>query len=997
MRIFYMFYGERTFPFSRRMQARKRFGKSFFALSPLRRELLENSLRVLFSRSYEKLSPLSAVAYVTAEPVPFEARESGTKTPVILNQPWAKNVFDCAWIHVTGSVPQGENVVLLLNLGGEGLVVTSDGVEKQSITNFASQFDYSLGLPVKRVVFPDGLTVGGEADFWVDAAANDLFGTTHDNYRVRDLCVAKCNENIRALAYDLQVLLSAYDFAPDSDFSASICKVAKSILANARNLTEENAQALRLTLTPLLERVNDKPAFEYGAVGHAHLDLAWLWPLRESYRKSARTFASQLLNIERYDDYIFGASQAQLYDWVRTMYPRLYERMREKVRENRWELQGATWVEMDSNLVSGESLIRQFRYGKEYFLREFGEDMKILWLPDSFGYSACLPQVMKLANVPYFLTQKMSWNTVTRFPYHTFKWRGLDGTEVFAHMLPESTYNGPCNGERAEFGEHNYSERKISDKSIMLFGIGDGGAGPGFEHLEREKRLADLKGLPKVTPRKALDTMRLLDDGKTNYPTHQGELYLEKHQGTYTTRAANKRDNRRAEFALRNYELLAAMATERGKSLPISMMRLEELWKEILLYQFHDILPGSSINRVYEETAVRYAAILGELDSATNSLLSELFGKGKFNFTGAPVVVRESGRKLVVAPYSFAPESEAVDDTLSAVANGNTLENELVRITFKDGRITSYYLKESGKELVASGGTFGDFVFYADNGDCWDYKRHYARSKRGSAKCVSFKTETEGAVARAVSVFSHGSTSIVETAELASGETALKLSLDVSYHSEHECVRFDFATAVKAARCAFNVQFGHLYRSTTENTPAEKAQFEVSGQKFVDLTGDGLGLSLINDGKYGYRCKGNVISVSLVRSPTYPGKQVDLGKHEINFVLLPHLNPLGKETYDAAYALNNPPRAVDGKGETSGKFCEVSDGNIVVEGVRLNEDSIVLHCYNSSEEEKTAKITMPERRATAEVGVLGDVLSELSDGEITFRPFELKLVKFERA
>lgn len=1018
-----MFYGTRTRPFVRRMQARKNFGKSTSVLSPLRRELLENALQKLFAASYQKIGDLHAVAFVTAEPVPFSERETGTEVALSVNKAWAKNIFDCAWVHITGDMPKACNPVFLLDLGGEGLVVDRDGVEKRAVTCFSSDYDYTLGLPVKKEVPTDGLVIDGKIDFWVDAAANDLFGKKNDNFLVRELTVAEKRENVRALAFDLQVLLSAYDFAPDSDYSAEICKFALQTLKNSGEITDETAAELRKKTRVLLETKNPESAFEYGAVGHAHLDLGWLWPIRETYRKGARTFATQLSYMDEFDKkcgedgqykdfrYIFGASQAQLYSWMKEKYPRLYSRVQQRAAENRWDVQGATWVEMDSNLVSGESLIRQFRYGKEFFQREFGQNMQILWLPDSFGYSACLPQVMKLAGVPYFLTQKMSWNTVNKFPYHTFKWIGLDGSEVFAHMLPDNTYNGPCNGERAEFGVRNYAERKISDKAVMLFGIGDGGAGPSEEHVEREMRLADLRGLPRITPRKALDTLKLLDNG-TDYPVHKGELYLEKHQGTYTTQANNKKNNRRTEFALSNLEQVCAMCVRAGTELPMSKERIEALWQEILLYQFHDILPGSSINRVYEECDVRYAAILDEINLAIQKGLGSLFGKGWYNFTGAAAPVRflRGGKqyKLIVPPYSFAGEdsAEEITEERRCRAGKDFLENDRVRILFKSGIISSYLLKgakaesdaSSGGdvELVRENGLFGEFRFYPDKGDCWDFKKHYRRIS-SKPRLVTFQTDCAGATARAVSYFVHGNTVIKQTVALFEGDVSASVDLEIDYKSERECLRMNFMTAIKSERCAFNVQFGHLYRPTTENDSVEKAQFEVSGQKFVDMTGADFGVSVVNDGKYGYRCKGGDIDVTVVRSPRNPATKVDVGSHHVRFSVVPHLSPLGKETYDAAYVLNNPPFAVNGNGSAQDAFATVSDGNVFIEGVSVEDDSVVLHCYNSSEKPVVAAVTLAGQSPEAAVGIAGFELPDGQSGNTAeFRPFELKLLKFTK-
>lgn len=656
------------------------------------RERIDAMIEFLFEKAYTPVAELNIeAAYVSREPLKFEERFSGRKMENIkVGDVWAEHNFDCAWFHITSRVPSsidGKKIVYLLNLGGEGLICRADGTAVQSITCSASEFEYSLGFPVKQVV--DNFSENGVIDFWVDAAANDLFGNLKNKAVVEEACVAVCNENIRALAYDLQVLISVYDTNRNA-YTENIFKMCKELLSSYKNITDEKAAEIRKSIEPLLKEKNNGNQFEYFAVGHAHLDLAWKWPIRESKRKGARTFSTQLHNIKKYPDYIFGASQAQLYDWIKEDYPQIYERVLDAAKTPNWDVQGATWVEMDSNLISGESLIRQFYYGKKFFREEFGQDMKILWLPDSFGYSACLPQVMKLAGVPYFLTQKMSWNTVNKFPYHTFKWQSPDGSEVFAHMLPDETYNSPIKGTRLKFGEQNYQERAISNNSMLLYGIGDGGAGPGYEHIERMHRFNDLAYMPKITPKKALDSFKILDDGKTDYPTHIGELYLERHQGTYTTQSKNKKYNRKCEFALKNYEYLMLLAKERDMDIPISGEELEKIWKEVLLYQFHDILPGSSIDRVYDESVARYENILARLNEGIENLSNQLFGKGLLNLNS----FSQSGIFKIngdwyyadVPAMGFAPvlQMKKVEEFTVKVTN-NTIENEKLYVQFENG------------------------------------------------------------------------------------------------------------------------------------------------------------------------------------------------------------------------------------------------------------------------------------------------------------------------
>ncbi len=964
---------------------------------------LEELTDKLFENAYTKLCDLSCTAYVTSEPLPFEEKENGRKIELAINGKWAEEVFDCAWFHITGKIPEDydkNDLVFLINCGGEGLIYDLDGNPKQAITCYASDFDYTLGKPEKKVVLTDGLTDGDSIEFWIDCAANDLFGKMKNESRMELLCVAKKNEQTRALAYDLQVLTSVSDYTKDKEFSDLIVSTLTEAVAVYETVDESNAAEIRAKIAHLWDNKNTEEAFTYYAIGHAHLDLAWLWPIRESKRKGARTFTTQFMNIARYPDYIFGASQAQLYQWVKECYPDVYKKVQELAKTKNWDVQGATWVEMDSNLIGGESMIRQFFYGKKFFLEEFGQEMKIFWVPDSFGYSACIPQVMKLADVPYFLTQKMSWNTVNKFPYHTFNWQGLDGTQVFAHMLPDNTYNGPVRADFLDAGEKNYQERAISDKAMMLFGIGDGGAGPGFEHIERMHRLADLKGMPKVKPMKSLEFFKLLDDG-TQYPTHKGELYLEKHQGTYTTQSKNKKYNRKCEFSLRNYELLAYLASAKGVAAPIGKDELDNIWREILLYQFHDILPGSSINRVYEESVARYEIIYARLNDAIAELSKALCkGKGWLNLTSYNYTktLENDGKwySVNVPAIGFAGVDSAEEITaFSATAGADFIENDKVKVTFKDGLIVSLFDKSLGKELIKAEAGANLFSMYTDVGDCWDIKPVDYQKDKTDAVCTAFETGVCGAKAYAKVAYKVCDTEVWQTISITDNSALVTFETKVNFVAKEQMLRAAFPVNIKTETAKFNIQFGHIERKTTENDSWDTAQYEVSGQKFVDFSQGDYGISLIDDCKYGYRCKGDVIDIDLIRAPKDgPGENVDQGENFITYALYPHAGELGTDTYREAYILNNPPIFVDGAGDTANGLYKSDNENIVLESVKIPEDKngLLLRLYNASESAQSVTVGFEGRKVTETVNVPEKSLAPC-DGSLTFNPFELKIVR----
>lgn len=965
----------------------------------------------LFDRSYTVTGLLECTAYISDEPLKFEDRLSGRRVELPIGGKWAEKVFDCAWFHITGRLPidcrEGETV-FIINCGGEGLVYDRFGDPKQSVTCCASDFDYSLGVPVKRIVlFDESLRSGGDADFWIDCGANDLFGKMKNESRMSELYIARENHDIRALAFDMQVLLTVVDYSPDKAFADEISPALNAIIEKGVE-TEEEARAARSSLRQLLEQKNTSDAFTYSAVGHAHLDLAWLWPLRESVRKGARTFSTQIRNIKRYPDYVFGASQAQLYQWIKDGYPVVYERVKALAKTPNWDVQGSTWVEMDSNLIGGESMVRQFFYGKKFFKEEFGLDMKVFWVPDSFGYSACLPQVMKLAGVPYFLTQKMSWCSYNKFPYHSFYWKGLDGSEVLSHMLPEDTYNSPVRGDFLTHGEKNYRQRDISDISMMLFGIGDGGAGPGYEHIERAERYKNLRGMPKVRMEKSAEFFRRFDDGRTPYPTYSGELYLERHQGTYTTRSANKYYNRKCEFCLRDYELLMPLARQNGIEPPISHEKLEEIWKEVLLYQFHDILPGSSINRVYDESVKRYGEIYNDLTASIKQILLKLctartvVNLNSFPYTCNMKIDGKWHRISVPALGCAAVADDSMLSSFTASCGYNFIENDRLRVVFTDGFISSIYDKTLEREFITAGRLGGVISQYTDDGDCWDMtdaKADYIQTKR-DARCVEFRTGVDGAQAFARIKYNVGGCSFSQRFYIIDGSPALRCELVIDNNVNRSMLRLAFPFAVETDECSFNIQFGHIRRRMTENNSVETAQFEVSGQKFADMSGDGYGVSLINDCKYGYRCKHGVIDLNLVRSPAGgPGTDVDLGSQTILYSVLPHAGTLGADTYGEAYLLNNP-LIVTGKGKNAVSdrqgFFSSDNGNIILESIKEAEDGdgIIVRFYNCSEDNQNAVVSITGFTPAAIVDIPENNISPKTDGALSLHKFELINIRF---
>ncbi len=428
---------------------------------------------------YVPVAELAATAWITSEPVSFEERCTGQEKKIVLEEKWG-NLWDCAWFNFTGEVPRDvvdKKVVLLIDVSGEGCIFDEQGCPVRGLTNGSSVFDRSLGEPGKRVVqFLDKSEGGEKVDLWMDAGCNDLFGTLQYNGILKEAHIATCNQEMRQLYYDFAVLYELMENLSEEEARYhSILYTLNDAAKVMRNYTIEEAKKARTILEPELAKNGGDPSLTISAIGHAHIDLAWLWPIRETIRKGARTFSTVLELMDRYPDYVFGASQPQLYQWMKDRYPLLYDKIKERIAEGRWEAQGAMWVEADTNISGGEALVRQCLYGKRFFRNEFDKDMKVLWLPDVFGYTGSLPQILKKSGVDYFMTIKLSWSEHNRFPHHTFHWQGIDGTKILAHMPPEGTYNSAASPKSIKKAEKDFLDKGISDQCLMLFGIGDGG------------------------------------------------------------------------------------------------------------------------------------------------------------------------------------------------------------------------------------------------------------------------------------------------------------------------------------------------------------------------------------------------------------------------------------------------------------------------------------------------------------------------------------------
>jgi alpha-mannosidase len=743
------------------------------------------------------------------------------------------------------------------------------------------------------------------------------------------------------------------------------------------------------------------PSHRITAVGHAHIDTAWEWPVREAKRKVARSWSTQLALMDGNADYVFAASQPAHYAWMKKSYPDIYRRVKEKVAAGQWEPVGAMWVEADCNLPSGESLVRQLLQGKRFFMQEFGYETKILWLPDVFGYPGNLPQLISEAGCAFFLTQKLSWNDTNKPEHHTFLWEGIDGTRIFTHFPPADTYNGTFTAGDVERSIRNFKDGQSSHRSLYLFGWGDGGGGPQPEMIESAHRLGVEIG-------RAGDFFEAASAEANGLAVSVGELYFELHRGTYTSQSRTKRLNRLAQQALREAEMWSVAS---GGAYPTK--ELGALWRTLLLNQFHDILPGSSIDWVYEEAERDLAHVMERAAGIGESAMSAIVGEGEqlvaFNSTSHPrtEVVSLNGEYTrieappcgwsAVIPRSSEPEVAVTDFSM---------ENELLRVEWDDRAVlTSIWDKEERREVLSGSGNL--LQLHDDNPARWDAWDLDPDHRNSFTELTGVEEMQWRGGLRGLLSFGRrfGGSWLFQTMSLDAGSRVLRFETFVDWQERHKMLKVAFPVTVTDREATYEIQFGHIRRPTHEDTSQAKAMFEVCAQRWADLGDGGYGVALLNDCKHGYDIHGSVMRLSLLRGPTHPDPTADLGGHQFTYALMPHPGDFREAgVIEAAEDLNSPllPAYGNFSPGSARSLIEVDTRQVVVEAIKRAEDSdaTIVRLYEAWGRRCEARLrtTLPASRAflcdllernREEVAVRGGML------ELELSPFKILTVKLE--
>ncbi|MEV4343097.1 glycoside hydrolase family 38 C-terminal domain-containing protein [Actinoplanes sp. NPDC049596] len=916
------------------------------------------------------------------EPVPPAEGLALSYEPYTVGTPWGP-AWNTTWFRLRGTVPaewRGKHVEVVVDLGFdanmpgfqcEALVYRPDGSPVKSL-NPRNQW-----IPV------DGETV----EFYLEAAANPVlldyhpFLPTQEGdiqtssprplYTTRRMELALFDEPTYELALDIEVLLELQAVLPATAPRRMRILQALDDALDALDLQDVagTAAAARAQLTEVLAAPAEHSAHHLSAIGHAHIDSAWLWPVRETIRKVARTAAGMTELIDLDPDFKYGMSSAQQYAWLKQHRPEVFERVVKAVGEGRFIPLGGMWVESDTVMPTGEALVRQFTYGQRFFREEFGVESQGVWLPDSFGYSPALPQLIRRAGFQWFFTQKISWNQVNRFPHHSFLWEGIDGSRVFTHFPPMDTYNSQLSGAEVAKATNQFRESRVASRSLAPVGWGDGGGGTTREMAGRARRLRDLEGSATVQWEHPNDFFAKARAEIEHPAVWVGELYLELHRATLTSQHKTKQGNRRSEHLLIEAELWAATAAVRaGAEYPYD--EIDALWRDVLLHQFHDILPGTSIAWVHREAVAAYDRIRASASALIEASQAALIGDGSASIVLNASPFPRDGVPGLAAAVASSPSGEVTID-------GNVLSNGIVSVTVSDeGLITSAVDLASGRETIAAGQEANLLQLHQDfpnQWDAWDVDRFYRNRVTDLRTVVSldFSQDAEGAHVTVVREFSQSR--VKQTLTLAPGSRTLRIDQETDWNETEKFLKVAFPFAIQAEHVAAETQFGYQKRVTHTNTSWEAAKFEASMHRFVLVEEPGFGAALVTDSTYGYDQTRDVseehgvtttVRLSLLRAPRFPDPATDLGPQTCSYGLVVGADVAAAT--EAGLAMNFAPRVATGDHGFEPLVSVAGDG-IVVSGVKLADDrsgDLIVRVYESR-----------GRRATGTLNVHTDVRS----------------------
>ncbi|MCM0647715.1 alpha-mannosidase [Clostridium swellfunianum] len=984
------------------------------------------------------------------------------------------------WFRTTVKIPgrfEGKSVVFRITTGREGLW---DATNPQFLFYVDGKLIQGLDVNHREVLLSECAETGKEYSI----AFLGYSGLIDSKIAIHTAMVV-LDRRIEDIYYNLNVPLSVAKLLENNDDNKDriLIKLGKAIdMLDLRKLYScefyKSVEAANSYLQrEFYSNINyNSPVVT--AIGHTHIDIAWLWTISQTKEKAVRSFSTVLNLMKQYTEYKFMSSQPQLYEYIKENEPQLYEEIKKKVKEKAWEIDGAMWLEADCNIPSGESLIRQIILGHKFFKDEFGIESKSLWLPDVFGYSAALPQILLKSGIKYFMTTKLDWNQFNTIPNDTFMWRGIDGSEVFTHLVTTSdykkqgeavtfsesknktTYTGIINANQTMGTWKRYQNKDISEETLMLFGYGDGGGGPTKEMLENARRLKyGIPGCPRVEigfETEFFDRLYEKTIAKEEIPTWVGELYLEYHRGTYTSMGKNKRYNRKTEVLYEDAEMLSTLNMMLGEAYPEK--ELKKGWKKVLINQFHDIIPGSSIKQVYDESHEQYeeAIELGQelIDSSLRKIASKINLNEKsvvvFNTLSydrddiVEVIIKEgtkvqglqdldgknvdiqiidNGKKFVFfaekvpskgyKAYSIITETPMVSNQTMSL--DREFENKCFKVSFDENyNITSLYDKKNNREIIKSNKKANVLQAFEDrpmNWENWDIDIFYKRKMWEVNDISHVELIEKGPVRYCISIKRKFCDSVIDQyIYFYNNIPRVDFKNSVDWKEKNILLKAAFPVDINSSKATYEIQYGNIERSVHNNTSWDLAQFEVCAHKWADLSEGAYGVSLLNDCKYGYDIKNDTMRLTLIKAGTYPNPDADLGMHEFTYSIYPHKNTWKEaSTQEMAYNLNVPMHAViedshEGVLQNNMSLLKVNKNNCIAEVVKKAEtgDAVIVRLYEYKNMREKIEVSFcSEIESVYECDLLenpiGVIESDINKISFEIKPYEIKtfLAKFK--
>lgn len=1008
--------------------------------TPLIKTRIERLLRDRISPAkYRQRAPLTITRWeAPGEPVSFEEAKHQAFTPFDNGGSWGEP-WGTTWFHLTGNIPnewRGEEGTTPEIIADIGFNTTQTGFQCEGMAYRSDGSIIKAVEPHNRYISLPGAAT--HIDIFLEAASNPdvidnwSFRPTYlgrketsparNSYRVKELALGLLDCEVWSLERDIQVLLDLALTLDETSSRRARIFAALSDCLRAVNPDDVagSAKAGRQVLRDVLSSPATASAHTLYAVGHAHIDSAWLWPIRETARKVARTFSNALDLMDKDPDFIFAASSAQQYAWIKELYPELFARLKKRVTEGRFVPVGGMWVESDTNLPGGEALARQFVRGAGFFRREFGIEQPEVWLPDSFGYSASLPQIIRLAGASRFLTQKISWNQVNRMPHHTFWWEGIDGTRVFTHFPPVDSYACELTAKELKHAEDEYADKAVGTTSLVPFGYGDGGGGPTREMLGIAHRTRDLEGSPKVQLSSPSAFFEVAAAEYPNAPVWSGELYLEIHRGTYTSQARTKRGNRTTESLLRAAELWATTATVRG-GYEYPYETLDRIWEKALLYQFHDILPGTSIGWVHDEVERTYAELAEQLKAIIEDAdqhLSPRYGSdskssvlnyGPFPVQGIPALA--AGTPAERNSIEQTPEIRDNND------GSHTVITQALEVTVaQDGTLPSIVDKSSGRQVVPPSTPLNQLQIFRDTPaqwDAWDIDIIDRETRIDLDDVTSMHIEEANSEVRIITSRQCGASTIIQEISIPADAPTITITTKVDWHEKEKMLKLAFPLDLRAEQATSEIQFGHIHRPLHTNTSWDIARFETPAHRWVHVGEPGFGVSLANDATYGHdfgrwtrEDDGGTttqIRQSLLRAPLYPDPQTDQGEHV--FVTRLRIGATIPQAIADGYQLNLPLIPLQ-CGSAPTPLLQVDNPAVVIESVKLAEDrsgDVIVRAYEAHGTRAAATVMADfDFDSVAAVNLQEQPLdnpsitAEAKSVSFSLRPFQIVTLRFRR-